>query len=77
MAICKDCGHTGGDADRFCTACGRRLPWNDGLGWIRRHWRAVVQFRWLASLFWFYGWLWGWDIRRIRRGSNKGCLRWY
>ena len=68
MAKCKGCGHAGGETDRFCTECGRRLtwhyelgwrkPWNDGLGWIRRHWWAVVQFGWLAALFWFCGWLW-------------------
>ena len=69
MAKCRGCGHIGGDADRFCTECGRRLPWDgklrwrktwdDGLGWIRRHWRAVVQSGWLAALFWFCGWWWG------------------
>ena len=56
MAKCRICGYAVGEADRFCTSCGRRLP--PGLlaemrGWARA-WPALLSFGWLAGLFWVF-----------------------
>ena len=71
MAKCRTCGFAVGEADRFCTSCGRRLP--PGLlaemrGWARA-WPAWLSFGWLTVLFWVFGggfWadatVWDWDL---------------
>ena len=57
MAKCRSCGYAVGEADRFCTNCGRRLPGgllNEMRGWARA-WPAWLSFGWMTGLFWVFG----------------------